>query len=126
MQITHIRLGFRDQFAIQFEHDAQDAMRGRMRRPHVQNHLLALHVLKLVNRQRVARGGIGNFNVLNSGHENYYSGFLTRGSRLTASPLLGKVTNGPPSIGEISVKATSGTLVGLPASGKSFRNGKYG
>ena len=98
MQITHVRVGLGDDFAVQLQHDAQHAVRGRMRRPHVQDHLLALHVLKLFRRLRSARGGIANFNVLNGGHENYFferlsmpgSAFRTRtrGSRRIASPLL--------------------------------------
>ena len=36
------------------------------------------------------------------------------------------VTNGPPSRGAGLVKATSGTSLDLPASGKSLRSGKYG
>ena len=54
------------------------------------------------------------------------SGIRTRGSRAIVSTPPATVTNGPPAIGEISVNATSGTSDDFPASGKSFRNGKYG
>jgi hypothetical protein len=63
MQITHVRIGLGDDFAIQLQHDAQHAVRGRMRRAHVQHHLLALNILRLFNR-RSARGGIAEFQCL--------------------------------------------------------------
>jgi len=126
MQITHVRVSLGDDLAVEFEHDAKHAVRGGMRRPHVQDHLLALHVAQFLNRIACAYGGIAKFSYLNGGHENYTSGVRTRGSRSMASLPPGTVTNGPPSSGAVLVKVTSGTTVGLPASGKSFRNGKYG
>ena len=54
------------------------------------------------------------------------SGIRTRGSRAMASSPPATVTNGPPSSGAGLVNATPGKSVGLPASGKSLRNGKYG
>src|ERR1035437_3384520 len=86
-------------WAVQFEHDAQHAMRGRMRGSHVQHHLLALHVLKFLDRRRGLRGWIFKIDVLNFGHENQFSGVRTRGSRSMASLPPGAVTNGPPSSG---------------------------
>jgi len=51
------------------------------------------------------------------------SGNRARGSRAMVSRPPATVTKGPPSSGAALVKATSGTLLGLPDSGKSFRNG---
>ena len=92
-------------------------MRGRMRRPHVQHHLLALHVLQFLAerlkrlRRRPDQGrGIAKFNVLYFGHENQFSGVRTRGSRSMASRPPATVTNGPPSRGAGLVKATSGSF----------------
>jgi len=56
MEIAHVRHGLGDDFAVEFEDDAQHAVRGRVRRPHVQDHLFALHVLKLVRGRRRRRG----------------------------------------------------------------------
>src|SRR5256885_741672 len=52
-------------------------------------------------------------------HENQFSGVRTRGSRSIASLPPGAVTNGPPSTGAGLLNATSGSSLGLPASGKS-------
>ena len=41
MQKTDVRRGFGDDFAIELEHESQNAVRRRMRRPHVEDHLLA-------------------------------------------------------------------------------------
>ncbi len=68
MQITHVRVGLGDDLAVQFEQNSENAVRGRMRRPHVQHHLLADGILKLFRRLLRTRGGIRNLNVLNGGH----------------------------------------------------------
>ena len=41
MEEADIGRRFGDHFAIQFEHEPQDAVRGGMRRPHVEDHFLA-------------------------------------------------------------------------------------
>ena len=46
-----------------------------------------------------------------------------RGSRTSVLPSVGIVTKGPPASGATSVKATSGTSVGIPWSGNSLRSG---
>ena len=45
MQITDVRHRFGDDFAVEFQDNAEHAVRGGVRRPHVQHHLFALHVL---------------------------------------------------------------------------------
>ena len=55
--------------------------------------------------------------------EQSVSGMRTRGSRAIASLPPATVTKGPPASGAGSVNATSGSSVGLPASGKSLRSG---
>ena len=58
MQITDVRVGLGDDLAVEFEHDAEHAVRGGMRRPHVQDHLLALHVPQFSSARRGGlRGG---------------------------------------------------------------------
>ena len=47
MEIAHVRHGLGDDFTVEFEDDSQHAVRGRVRRPHVQDHLFALNVLEL-------------------------------------------------------------------------------
>ena len=83
MQITHVRRRLRDDLAIHLQQQPQHPVRRRMRRPHVQDHLLALEIAHLVHarrgngrRQRRDRGcerhpcgGIAKFNGLSSGHE---------------------------------------------------------
>jgi hypothetical protein len=51
-------------------------------------------------------------------------GRRARGSRSFVVAVLGDVTNGPPSSGALSEKATSGMSLGKPSSGNSFRSGK--
>ena len=46
-----------------------------------------------------------------------------RGSRSPAVITPGRVVKGPPAVGAFSVKATPGSSVGLPATGKSLRRG---
>ena len=46
-----------------------------------------------------------------------------RGSRTSVLPSVGMVTKGPPASGATSVKATSGTSVGMPSRGNSLRSG---
>ena len=45
MEKTDVRRGFGNELAIQFEHEPQNAVRGWMRWPHVEHHLLADIVL---------------------------------------------------------------------------------
>ena len=45
MEKTDIGRGFGDDLAIQLQHEPQNAVRGRMRRPHVKHHLLTDIVL---------------------------------------------------------------------------------
>src|SRR6185437_2556760 len=79
MQIAHFGLGLRDDFAVEFEDDAQHAVRGGVRRSHVQDHLFALHVLQiLLARTRQSfrcnfglAGGVVNLDFLNFRHLNY-------------------------------------------------------
>ena len=47
MQIADIRRRLGDHLAIQFEHQPQDAVRGRVRRAHVEDHLFAEIVARL-------------------------------------------------------------------------------
>ena len=86
MEIANVGNRLRDNFAVEFEHDAQNAVRRRMRRPHVQDHFLGLHVGQIfirrtdgrrINRLRCrnTRCGIFKFDVLRLFHrgENSYS-----------------------------------------------------
>ena len=41
MQVADVRRGFGDDLAVELEHEAQNAVRRRMRRPHVEDHLFA-------------------------------------------------------------------------------------
>ena len=64
VQVTDVRSCLGDRFAIEFEHEhcaheAQDAMRGRMGRPHVQDHFFA-NVPQGLADSRVPRGDAGN------------------------------------------------------------------
>ena len=56
MEKTDIRRRFGDDLAIQLQHEPQNAVRGRMRRPHVEHHLLADIVLPRFAQCRVGRG----------------------------------------------------------------------
>ena len=119
MEEAHVRIRAGNLLAIELNFQPQHAVGRRMRRPHVQHHFLADRLLR-------AGSGIAKFHFLRGGHRDYYSqssGFRRRGSLRVASSLLATVTNGPPSIGAMSVTATSGTSVGLPSSGKSLRKG---
>ena len=76
MQITHLRNGFGDHFAVQFEDDAQHAVGGGVRWSHVQDHFLALHVLQLLRcllqclgRLRRSRGRFPELHLLASRHQ---------------------------------------------------------
>ncbi len=74
MQVTDIRPGVDDLFAVEFEHDAQHPVRARVLRPHVEDHLLAgqlffHHLLR-------AGGGIDQLHFVLRGHELH--GFLLR------------------------------------------------
>ena len=95
----HVRVSLGDELAVEFEHDAEHTVRGGVRRPHVQDHFLALHVAQFLNHLARACGGVANGSILNGGHENYSSAVRTRGSRSMASLPPGAVTNGPPSSG---------------------------
>ena len=68
MQITYVRASLGDKLAVEFEHDAEHTVRGGVRRPHVQDHFLALHVAQFLNRIARACDGVANLNVLNFGH----------------------------------------------------------
>ena len=52
MQIADLRRGFGDDFPVQFQHHAQDAVSGGMGRPHIEAHFLPVHV------PRVGGGGV--------------------------------------------------------------------
>ena len=56
MQVTDIRRRLGDYFAIQFEDEPQNAMRRRMRRPHVEDHFFADLVAAPFAQLRVRRG----------------------------------------------------------------------
>jgi len=81
---------------------------------------------------QVSRGRETNCHQTNNQKDNqqqlqFYSGSAgrrARGSRSFVVPVLGSVTNGPPSSGALSENATSGMLLGNPSSGNSFRSGK--
>ena len=60
MEITDVGSGLGDDLAVQFQHDAQHAVRGGMRRPHVQDHFLALHVRQFRRRRGHGSGGRGS------------------------------------------------------------------
>jgi hypothetical protein len=60
MEKTNIRRGFGDDLSIQLQHEPQNAVRGRMRRPHVEHHLLANIVLPWLAQCRVGCGHPGN------------------------------------------------------------------
>ena len=61
MQKTDIRRGFGDDLTIQLQHEPQNAVRGWMRRPHVEHHLLAdIVVLPRLAQCRVGRGHTRN------------------------------------------------------------------
>ena len=82
-----------------------------------------------VSGRREPAGGETNYekkNQQNFQPRNYCGsiGRRARGSRSFVVAVLGMVTNGPPSSGALSEKATSGMLLGNPSSGNSFRNGK--
>ena len=68
MQVADVRHGPGDDLAVEFQHNAQHAVRGRVRRAHVQDHLLALHVLKGFRRPCRLRGRVFELDVLNVGH----------------------------------------------------------
>jgi len=60
--ISDVWRRFGNNFAVEFEHEPQHAMRGRMRRPHVQYHLLAdvvIGVVQLRVRRNEPRHRIG-------------------------------------------------------------------
>ena len=64
MQKADVRRRLRDGFAIEFEDEPQDAVRSRMRRPHVEDHFLAdvAEVFAHLRvRRRHARDGIRRF-----------------------------------------------------------------
>ena len=66
MQITDVRRRLGDDLAVELEHETQNAVRGRMRRPHVEHHLFAdvvarIFVAQLRVRRDDARDGIGRF-----------------------------------------------------------------
>ena len=52
MQVTYFGPGPGNDLAVQFEDDAQHAVRGRVRGPHVQDHLLALKLVRVLARWR--------------------------------------------------------------------------
>jgi hypothetical protein len=56
MEKTDIRCCFGDDLTIQLQHEPQNAVRGWMRRPHVEHHLLADIVLLRLAQCRVGRG----------------------------------------------------------------------
>src|SRR5439155_7740464 len=123
------------------------------RRSHVQDHLFAVQILQVRLRGNPARR-LWNLDLLSCEHyflgsigpgpnalpcaslmsrrrsrrafvsKASVSGIRTRGSRAIVSLPPAMVTNGPPTIGVVSVNATSGNSLGRPASGKSLRNGK--
>jgi hypothetical protein len=55
MEVTDIRGGFSDGLAIHLQNEPQNAVRGRVRRPHVEHHFFA-DVAKLFVQLRVRRG----------------------------------------------------------------------
>ena len=64
MQVADVRRRLGDRLAIQFQDEPQDAVRGRVRRPHVEDHFFA-DVAQVFAHPRVrcghARDGIGRF-----------------------------------------------------------------
>ena len=68
MQIADFRVGLGDDLAIEFKHQPQHTVRRRVRRPHVQGHLFAPHILQLVHRLRRARRRILHLDLLKRRH----------------------------------------------------------
>jgi hypothetical protein len=66
VQETDVRRGFGDDLAIEFEHESQYPMSGRVRWPHIKDHLFADVVIVGVPQLRVrrdhSRHGIRGFN----------------------------------------------------------------
>src|SRR6266581_707365 len=50
MQKTNVGCGLDNKLAIEFQHEPQNAVRSRMRRPHVEHHFLADIVLRWLQR----------------------------------------------------------------------------
>ena len=84
MEVADVGHRLGDDLAVHLEQDAQHAVRGRMRRPHVEDHLLALHVTQFAGSRsfRRTRRRFAKLNVLNGchsqkisdQHHHYYAG----------------------------------------------------
>lgn len=80
MKVSDVGRGLGDDLAVQFEDDPQDAVGGRVGRPHVEHHLLAFQVAQIFGRARRHRPlsadrrlgsptcGIAKLDVFNLGH----------------------------------------------------------
>ena len=84
MQVADVGHRLGDDLAVHLQQDAQHAVRGRMRRPHVEDHLLAFHVAQFARSRsfRRTRRRFAKLNVLNGchsqkisdQHHHYYAG----------------------------------------------------
>ena len=69
MQVADVRDRLGDDFAVQLQHDAQNAVRGGVRGPHVQDELFAHRVLNEVGHAGLRAGlSVADFEGLR-GHE---------------------------------------------------------
>ena len=70
MQVADVGHRLGDDLAVHLQQDAQHAVRGRMRRPHVEDHLLAFEIAHFAGSQsfRRTRARFAKLNVLNGCH----------------------------------------------------------